>query len=117
MLAPVDTLESYQGSKLQSAAAYTRPLARIKSFPTRGLQPCLIAERAHAAPRRRCSRHPKRGRLLPRAAPRTPPTPRAAAAHMAATAPQTPLLLDPSIRDWVVLPMVAIMVLMNLMRH
>ena len=36
---------------------------------------------------------------------------------MAATAPQTPLLLDPSIRDWVVLPMVAIMVLMNLMRH
>ena len=29
----------------------------------------------------------------------------------------TPLLLDPSIRDWVVLPMVAIMVLMNLMRH
>lgn len=31
--------------------------------------------------------------------------------------PQTPLLLDPSIRDWVVLPMVAIMVLMNLMRH
>mmetsp|Transcript_24618 Transcript_24618/g.75920 ORF Transcript_24618/g.75920 Transcript_24618/m.75920 type:complete len:281 (+) Transcript_24618:252-1094(+) len=30
---------------------------------------------------------------------------------------QSPLLLDPSIRDWVVLPMVAIMVLMNLMRH
>ena len=42
---------------------------------------------------------------------------RAAADAMAATAPQTPLLLDPSIRDWVVLPMVAIMVLMNLMRH
>ena len=29
----------------------------------------------------------------------------------------TPLLLDPSIRDWVVLPMVAIMVLMGLCRH
>lgn len=30
---------------------------------------------------------------------------------------QSPLLLDPSIRDWVVLPMVAIMVLMGLCRH
>lgn len=32
-------------------------------------------------------------------------------------ADEAPLLLDPSIRDWVVLPMVAIMVLMGLCRH
>jgi len=32
-------------------------------------------------------------------------------------AEQPPLVLDPSIRDWVVLPMVAIMVLMGLLRH
>jgi len=30
---------------------------------------------------------------------------------------ETPLLLDPAIRDWVVLPMVALMVLMGLCRH
>lgn len=36
---------------------------------------------------------------------------------MAAAPGDIPLLLDPAIRDWVVLPMVAIMVLMGLCRH